>query len=286
MKKPFRIDGDNSYESLKKRVQEVVTLEGLTENNIIAGQIWKRRDGKLFRLTELCHYCKDYGFTAILEPINSGVVNCPSLISLITKFTLVESGSLSEEVKFLNNGFAKEIHFFSQAHKMEINGMGKSMVVKLVESGLVRSLPEIYTLPDRLSELVELPGIGEKKALELIENINHSKEKATPSNLYWSLTKEVRQGPNYKKLLDEFSLVGIDVREIWNVFFVNESSLNVISKKEGPIHQSKALEIAEGLLETYSKVWVEDNLGNVIFDTRLASLRKITNHLEELGLIK
>jgi DNA ligase (NAD+) len=56
---------------------------------------------------------------------------------------------------------------------MDIEGLGEEMVEQLVDSGLVKSLPDIYRLT--LDQLLELERVGNKSAQNLLDGISASK---------------------------------------------------------------------------------------------------------------
>lgn len=67
------------------------------------------------------------------------------------------------------------IHFASR-DAMDIEGFGRSNASLFVEKGLIQSIPDIYRLKERRSELLELEGFGEKKVDNLLDAIEKSKE--------------------------------------------------------------------------------------------------------------
>lgn len=66
------------------------------------------------------------------------------------------------------------IRHFAARSVMGIDGMGRALVDQLVERGLVRSVADIYDLT--LERLVELERMGEKSALNVMAEIEQSKE--------------------------------------------------------------------------------------------------------------
>jgi len=66
------------------------------------------------------------------------------------------------------------LHFVSR-DCMDIDGLGPALVRKLVQAGLLRSLADIYRLPNRAAEIAALEGMGEKSAANLAEAIERSK---------------------------------------------------------------------------------------------------------------
>ncbi|MEX2116972.1 MAG: NAD-dependent DNA ligase LigA [Bacteroidota bacterium] len=69
------------------------------------------------------------------------------------------------------------IEHFAHRGAMDIEGLGEAAVNQLVEGGFVRNYADIYDLKKRKKELVELERWGEKSTLNLLEGIQHSKER-------------------------------------------------------------------------------------------------------------
>ncbi len=62
---------------------------------------------------------------------------------------------------------------YGKRRAMDIEGLGEEIVNQLVDSGLVRSLPDLYRLTKE--QLVELERMGEKSAQNLLDGIDASK---------------------------------------------------------------------------------------------------------------
>jgi DNA ligase (NAD+) len=69
----------------------------------------------------------------------------------------------------------ERLRFFAHRKAMDIEGLGPALIDQLVDSGLVKSLPDLYRLKEQ--QLVGLEHIGEKSAQNLVENIAASKER-------------------------------------------------------------------------------------------------------------
>jgi len=65
--------------------------------------------------------------------------------------------------------------FFAQRNAMRIEGLGTALVDQLVDSGLVRSLPDLYRLIQE--QLLSLDRMGKKSADNLLKQIQASKER-------------------------------------------------------------------------------------------------------------
>ena len=70
---------------------------------------------------------------------------------------------------------AKLVEHFTSRGGVDIEGFGEQLSFRLVDLGLIRSLPDLYALPDRREQLLELDGIGEKTLDSLFANIEASK---------------------------------------------------------------------------------------------------------------
>lgn len=69
----------------------------------------------------------------------------------------------------------EHLRFYAQRQAMDIEGLGPSLIEQLVESGLVRSIPDLYRLT--LDELTKLERIGTRSAQNLLDAIAASKER-------------------------------------------------------------------------------------------------------------
>jgi DNA ligase (NAD+) len=67
-------------------------------------------------------------------------------------------------------------HFVSRG-AMDIRGIGESMSATLYDEGLVQNAAELYDLRDKRKPLMELEGMGEKSADNLLEAIDKSKNR-------------------------------------------------------------------------------------------------------------
>ena len=71
---------------------------------------------------------------------------------------------------------------FAGRRAMDVEGLGDKLVDQLVDSGLVRSLPELYTLG--LAKLAALDRMGDKSAVNLLAGLDKSKHTSLPRFLY------------------------------------------------------------------------------------------------------
>jgi DNA ligase (NAD+) len=69
----------------------------------------------------------------------------------------------------------RQLQFFASRSAMDIEGLGTKMVDQLVDTGLVRSIPDVYRLT--LEQLLGLERVGEKSAQNLLDGIAASKER-------------------------------------------------------------------------------------------------------------
>lgn len=69
------------------------------------------------------------------------------------------------------------LRFFASRGAMDIEGLGTKLVEQLTESGLIKSLPDVYRLHERREELIGLERMGEKSADSLLRGIEESKSR-------------------------------------------------------------------------------------------------------------
>jgi DNA ligase (NAD+) len=71
---------------------------------------------------------------------------------------------------------------FAQRRAMDIEGLGDKLVEQLVDGGLIRTLPELYTLG--VAKLAALDRMGDKSARNLVEALEKSKRTTLPRFLF------------------------------------------------------------------------------------------------------
>lgn len=74
------------------------------------------------------------------------------------------------------------VRHYASRRAADIQGLGEKLVDKLVETGLVRRISDLYTL--RAEDLVPLERMGEKSAHNLLRQIERSKGMSLPRLLY------------------------------------------------------------------------------------------------------
>ena len=70
---------------------------------------------------------------------------------------------------------ARSVEHFASRGAMDIEGFGEQMAARLTELGFVRGVADIYALPERREELLEIKGVGEKTLERLFAQIEASK---------------------------------------------------------------------------------------------------------------
>jgi DNA ligase (NAD+) len=71
---------------------------------------------------------------------------------------------------------------FAGRRAMDIEGLGDRLVDQLVDGGLVRTLPELYTLG--VAKLAALERMGDRSAVNLVAGLDRSKQTTLPRFLY------------------------------------------------------------------------------------------------------
>ena len=70
---------------------------------------------------------------------------------------------------------ARTVEHFASRGAMDIEGFGEKLAASLTELGFIRSVADIYALPDRRDDLLALKGIGKKTLDNLFAQIEASK---------------------------------------------------------------------------------------------------------------
>jgi DNA ligase (NAD+) len=76
----------------------------------------------------------------------------------------------------------ERIRHFASREAMDIEGLGEKLAAQLVDTGLVKSISDVYQL--REDDLLSLPGMAEKKVGNLLQAIRNSKQRPLSRFLY------------------------------------------------------------------------------------------------------
>jgi DNA ligase (NAD+) len=69
----------------------------------------------------------------------------------------------------------ERLRFFASRSAMDIEGLGPALIDQLVDTGLVRSIPDLYHM--RTEQLIDLERMGKKSAENLLKSIAESKQR-------------------------------------------------------------------------------------------------------------
>ena len=72
---------------------------------------------------------------------------------------------------------ARTVEHFASRGAMDIEGFGEQLAARLTELEFIKSVADIYALPDRREELLALDGVGEKTLDNLFAQIEASKQR-------------------------------------------------------------------------------------------------------------
>jgi DNA ligase (NAD+) len=98
----------------------------------------------------------------------------------------------------------ERLRFFANRKAMDIEGLGEKLIDQLVDQGLLKALPEVYTLT--LDALADLERMGKKSAQNLLDGLAASKERGLARVLAGLAIRHV--GDNTARLLaDEFPTI-------------------------------------------------------------------------------
>jgi DNA ligase (NAD+) len=76
----------------------------------------------------------------------------------------------------------ESIRHFASKHAMDIDGLGKKIVDKLVDEGIIKSVADLYALTEE--KLIPLEGFAEKAARNMVWAIRDSKERSLARFIY------------------------------------------------------------------------------------------------------
>lgn len=164
----------------------------------------------------------------------------------------------------------RSIQHFASRKALDIEGLGAKLVVQLVESGLVHSIADLYTL-DR-EQLTGLERMGEKSADNLLAELERSKTPGLDRLLYALGIREVGEvtaaslARHFKTLdrligageeeLEEVSDVGPVVASHVYAFFREPHNLEVINELEAAGLRWQSVEDTSGSQPLAGQTWV------------------------------
>jgi DNA ligase (NAD+) len=95
----------------------------------------------------------------------------------------------------------ERLRFFAHRGAMDIEGLGPAIIDQLVDTGLVKALPDLYQL--KLDDLLGLERMGEKSAQNLLDGIEASKSRGLSRLLTGLAIRHIGER-NARLLADEF----------------------------------------------------------------------------------
>ena len=186
-------------------------------------------------------------------------------------------------------GFA---HFVSR-NAMNIDGLSEATLEKLIDMGLIKSLPDLFHLNDHKDVIVNMEGFGEKSFDNLIASVDAARNVSMAKFIY-SLGISGIGLANAKVIVAHFnsdfdSIVNTDVNELTGIdgigevlaaafvdYFKDEKKLSMVKKLLTEITFEKEEEKGEQTLE--GKVFVIT--GSV---EQFANRDELKNYIERLG---
>lgn len=149
------------------------------------------------------------------------------------------------------------IFYFTRRTAMDVDRLGWSLVEQLVDSGMLRDVADIFALPQRRAELLELPRMADKSVDNVIASI-----------------EEARTGRSFARLI-----TGLGIPLVGNV------AANAIAERFGDLHGLLAIEpsaVAEALSEIHGiGPKIADSLARYLAD---ADNRAVLQKLVDLGV--
>ena len=111
--------------------------------------------------------------------------------------------------------FERLLEHFASRGAMDIEGLGEKLAKELARQNLVSDIAEIYTLRDRMDDLLAMERMGDKRAQNLVDAIENSKNQPLPrlvfglgisgvgSEIAETLSHEFRKLPNILEAEEE-----------------------------------------------------------------------------------
>jgi DNA ligase (NAD+) len=172
--------------------------------------------------------------------------NCPSCNSELVR-EAEESAWRCINLECIAKSEESIIHFVSK-EAMDIDGLGRDIVIRFMKEGLIKQISDIYLLPNKKETILALDGWKEKSYNNLVEGIEASKNKALWRILVGlgirhvgvimakKLAKQISsifdlQTWTTEQLL-ELEDIGPKVAESIHQFFSNESNIHLLKELE------------------------------------------------------
>ncbi len=80
--------------------------------------------------------------------------------------------------------FERLLEHFASRGAMDIEGLGEKLAKELARQNLVTNIADIYTLEDRMDDLLDMERMGEKRAQNLVDAIEQSKSQSLPRLIF------------------------------------------------------------------------------------------------------
>jgi DNA ligase (NAD+) len=128
----------------------------------VVGPVLSKRTGseRRFKMPRRCPECR----TPAVRPEGEAMYYCPNRQCPAQRFRLLE-------------------HFVGRG-AMDIDGVGESLAMQLMQAGLVQEGADLYALAPRRDDLLALDRMGEKSADHVLASIESSKMRPLPNVLF------------------------------------------------------------------------------------------------------
>jgi DNA ligase (NAD+) len=184
-----------------------------------------------------------------LDENTQGIIfpkNCPSCNSELVR-EAEESAWRCINLECVAKSEESIIHFVSK-EAMDIDGLGRDIVIRFMKEGMIKQISDIYLLPNKKETILALDGWKEKSYNNLVDGIEASKNKALWRILVGlgirhvgvimakKLAKQITsifdlQAWTTEQLL-ELEDIGPKVAESIHQFFSNESNIHLLKELE------------------------------------------------------
>lgn len=170
--KPIEIDGS---------VVERANLHNLTVMESILGEPYLDQELEVFKANMIIPQVKNaikkdwLCNSSDILPINIPTV-CPVCGQPLSRVTENSSTVLMCENNACSGKFINQLDHFAGKKGLDIRGLSKATLEKLVDWGWIVSIEDIFNLEKYKKEWVSKPGFGEKSVSNLLQAIENSKE--------------------------------------------------------------------------------------------------------------
>lgn len=253
--KSISLGSIDRMESLKLRIGDTVLVKYEIIPYMTKTRETEGNTNPIIERPEVCPYCHT---TLIENPVlMCGNENCPSrIMGRIDNF----------------------------CDKMNIKGLGSSIIEAFFNAGILNSIEDLYSLDKHEGTIIELEGFGPAKFKNIIKAIE-SVSQVTMSTLLGSIGIKSIGRSKFEKILDIYY-----IQDLMEMVATSEADIKKLAKVPG-IGEATAVKVLQGIHDNeklidflLSKLTIVEKKGgehNIVFSG--IRNRELSQHLEKLG---